>query len=114
MGIEYNLSETVGMEQLQKLKLELAPRHQCRNYVQENGGKTQLIEKSEFDSFFDRKEFADGPFRETFGDNYGEPYNPNRQAFGKLKDGRIVYCQLSKNYEERVRELLKLADRCEK
>lgn len=30
------------------------------------------------------------PVIETFGDGYGEPYNPNRKAFGTL-DGKKVW-----------------------
>lgn len=38
--------------------------------------------------------FKDGPWMETFGDGYGEPYNPHRQAYGVTKDGRGVYAQV--------------------
>jgi len=41
------------------------------------------------------EEFTDGPFSETFGSGYGEPYNPRRQAFGMVGK-RGVYCELSK------------------
>jgi hypothetical protein len=54
-----------------------------------------LVTRAEFDKMVSKKQFVDGPFRETFGDGYGESYNPDRQAFGKLKDGRGVYCELT-------------------
>ena len=52
------------------------------------------ITKAEFDSHGESEAFAVGPYIETWGDGYGEPYNPYRQAFGKLRDGRVVYCEL--------------------
>ena len=107
MGPKYNLSELAGIEELQKLKLELAPRNQCRNYVQENGGVAELLEKKEFDTHYKKRGFIKGPFKETFGDDYGEPYNPNRQAFGKLKRGNVVYCELSDGNQKKAKILLK-------
>jgi hypothetical protein len=106
MGLEYDLSETEGLERLKDLKLELSPRYQCRNYVRENNGKATLIKKEEFDLFYKNKEFSDGPFKESFGDGYGEPYNPDRQAFGKLKSGLVVYCELSENFKKKTDDLL--------
>ena len=102
MRLEYNLSETY----LENLRIELEPRNQCRNYVQENGGKALLIKKEELDSYILKKEFLDGPYIDSFGDGYGEPYNPNRQAFGKLKNDLIVYCELSKDYCKKAHEIL--------
>lgn len=71
------------------------PRHRCAEYVYTNGGKAVELTKAEFHALYNAKGFADGPYRDTFGDGCREPYNPWRQAFGKLKDGRIVYCELS-------------------
>lgn len=106
MGLEYRLSDIREIEKAQELKLELAPRNQCRNYVQENDGIAELIKKEEFDFHYKKKEFIDGPFRDSFGDGYGEPYNPNRQAFGKLKKGNVIYCELSEAFQEKVKRLL--------
>ncbi len=106
MGLEYNLAETIEFEKLKELKLELAPRNKCRFYIQDNGGKAQLIGKQEFDSHFHQGEFSDGPYRDNFGSGDGEPYNPNRQAFGKLKTGLVVYCELSEEYCKKAQELL--------
>jgi len=107
MGLEYKLAKQNKIEELQELINELAPRNNCRNYIKENGGKAELLEKKEFDSYYKDKSFIDGPFKEGFGDGDGEPYNPNRQAFGKLKNKKIVYCELSKGNQEKVTILLK-------
>lgn len=48
------------------------------------------LTREDFDALALRKLFADGPWKDTFGDGYGEPYNPNRWLFGTLKDGRRV------------------------
>jgi len=73
------------------------PRHNCLNYCTEHGGgHGECLPKAEFDKLLDEGAFVDGPFRETFGSGHGEPYNPNRQAFGRLKDGRVVFMELNK------------------
>jgi len=73
------------------------PRHSCYEYFIRKGCKNPvLLKRAEFDQLVDDG-FVDGPFRDTFGDGYGEPYNPHRQAFGMLKDGRGVYCELNKD-----------------
>lgn len=76
----------------------IGPRYSCRVYFEDSGCKESnatLVSKDDFNVLCDKEQFEDGPFRESFGDNYGEPYNPRRQAFGRLKDGRYVYCELS-------------------
>lgn len=45
---------------------------------------------AEFDQLARTKQFAEGPHISTFGDGYGEPYQPERNVWGKLKDGRNV------------------------
>lgn len=50
----------------------------------------EQLEISVFDALARAKEFVDGPWIETFGDGYGEPYNPDRVVYGRLKDGREV------------------------
>ena len=52
------------------------------------------IPRAEFDEQAKQGGFRDGPCRDSFGDGYGEPYNPNRQAFGILRNGRAVYTAL--------------------
>ncbi len=54
----------------------------------------ESIAKTDFDSLAREKEFAEGPFMESFGDGYGDPYNPNRTIFGTLKDDRKVKSKL--------------------
>ena len=56
--------------------------------------------KIDFDALAGNGGFVDGPFRETFGDAYGDYYNPNRQAFGTLTDGRKVFCELASDFVE--------------
>lgn len=56
-----------------------------------NNPQAVELSKAELDKLLDAGEFVDGPFLSTFGNGYGEPYNPNRQAGGTLKDGRIVW-----------------------
>jgi len=73
----------------------LAPRNQCRHYVEKHGDKkVRCIGKEEFDRHCFNNDFSNGPRKDTFGDGYGEPYNPNRQAFGTLKGGLVVFCEL--------------------
>lgn len=75
--------------------IEPAPRNRCRQYIKQNWGKeVKFIKKEEFDRHCFNNDFSDGPRKDTFGDGPGEPYNPNRQAFGTLKTGLIVYCEL--------------------
>jgi hypothetical protein len=52
-------------------------------------GKKILIK--EFDKLCKEKKFKEGPFIETFGDGYGEPYNPNRYVKGVLKNNKKVW-----------------------
>ena len=95
------------MRKLKELPV-LEPRHHCENYMCKNGiEKSILLTKEEFDGHAKSKDFEDGPYKDSFGDGYGEPYNPHRQAFGRLKDGRAVYCELSRDLAERVRGYLK-------
>ena len=84
---------------------EIMPRHQCEYYVNTHGGESVLLTKSLFDDLFRKEEFAEGPHKDSFGDG-NEPYNPDRQAFGTLKDGRVVYCELSEKMQEKVKVYL--------
>lgn len=77
------------------------PRHNCHGYfVEKKITKPVQITKREFDFYVNKGQFKDGPFRETFGDGDYEPYNPYRQAFGTLKDGTGVYCELADRPED--------------
>jgi hypothetical protein len=57
----------------------------------------ELLTRQEFDELFYEDAFIIGPFRDSFGDDDGEPYIPERQAFGQLKDGRYVYAELTED-----------------
>ena len=107
MRLEYNLASVKKAEELEDFKLELAPRNQCKIYVEEHGGKATLLERKDFDDHYKNKKFSDGPYKDGFGDGYGEPYNPNRQGFGKLKSGLVVYCETSEVFKEKTAELFK-------
>ncbi len=72
-------------------------------YVHEKGEYPFLLIKEEFDSLIRGGWFTDGPYRDNLGSQVGEPYNPNRQAFGMLADGRVVYCELSPEMQEKAR-----------
>jgi len=110
MGIEYKLSDSEPAEKTRNLMLELAPRNQCKNYAIKNGRRAILITQEEFDAHFKRADFSEGPFTDSFGDSHGEPYNPNRQAFGRLDSGLVVYCELSENFKKKSEELLRLSE----
>jgi hypothetical protein len=71
------------------------PRNQCLDFLRHHGAVGIPLPKSEFDALARSGSFAVGPYRDTFGDGPGEPYIPDRQAFGELKDGRCVYCELA-------------------
>jgi hypothetical protein len=51
----------------------------------------ERVTKKEFDQFCKDGLVKGDPMVSTFGDDYGEPYNPNREAFATLKNGRRVW-----------------------
>ena len=68
----------------------------CQEYFLVKGVSSPVeISRNLFDEMCETTSFSDGPFQEAFGDGVGEPYNPRRQGFGILKDGRGVFCELS-------------------
>ena len=76
------------------------PRNGCFSYMLHEGAAEDTIEQITRDELIDQRDagnFVDGPYKDPFGDGYGEPYNPYRQAYGKLKDGRFVFCELHPN-----------------
>jgi len=48
------------------------------------------LARDEFDRLAREEQFRVGPRMSAFGDGYGEPYQPFRQIWGVLKDGRKV------------------------
>lgn len=114
MSLEYDLRDSVdeshSTRELKELKLRFAPRNQCKEYILENGGVATLVKKEDFDFRTKRNLCSDGPYMDRFGDSYGEPYNPERQAFGKLRNGKIIYCELLKENQKGVERLFRLLD----
>ncbi len=50
----------------------------------------ETVRFREFDLLANDEDWEDGPYRSSFGDGYGEPYNPNREVWGILQGGRRV------------------------
>jgi hypothetical protein len=70
------------------------PRNRCFFFFMENNIKNpKLLNKQKFDE--NLKNFKNGPYKDDFGCEYGEPYNPWVQAFGILNDGSGVFCELN-------------------
>jgi|SRR3989338_7945715 len=86
---------------------DILPRNRCEDYINMRGGEAILTTKQDFDSLFRNSQFDDGPYKESLGDDCGEPYNPNRQAFGTLNDGRVIYCELNPDKDKEVQSYLK-------
>jgi hypothetical protein len=62
-------------------------------------GEPILISKTTFNSLENDNCFYDGPFMDSMGEGEGEPY-VLRQAFGILKNRRLVYCELDQEVED--------------
>jgi hypothetical protein len=73
---------------------ESEPRLACAQFFFERNLKPKLLTKTAFDKLCGDDIFMEGPFAEAFGDRPPEPYNPFRQAWGVLKNGTAVYCEL--------------------
>ncbi len=101
MGILFNLLRS-------ELESELAPRGSCKDYIYEKGGNAELITKEEFDDHYNQENFKKRPFEESFGDGPMDPYSPERQAYGQLNSGTVVYCELSKANREKTSQLIEL------
>jgi len=72
------------------------PRFGCAQFFRDKdkGIREQIeLPKAEFDQLCTDKQFVEGPFLDSFGDGPHDIYNPHRQAFGVLQDGRAVYCE---------------------
>lgn len=71
------------------------PRNDCAGFMMKHQAKLPICMSIEsFHRAVNAGEFEIGPFRSQFGDGYGEPYNPWRQVFGKLKSGVFVFAEL--------------------
>jgi len=91
-----------------KMKENYKPKPQisCATYMIKNNATPIIISKEEFDKLTKEKQFRDGPYRETFGEGYGEPYNPFKQAYGQLNNENYVFCELDKEINERTKKYL--------
>lgn len=65
-----------------------------RYFAEQRIESPKFMPIEEFDRLVDSDQFIDGPFKSQFGSGYGEPYNPVRQVFGKLKTGEGVFSEL--------------------
>ncbi len=74
------------------------PRKECRKY-QEKYGEAELITRDEFDRHHQFHMFEDGPYKTKEIEE--------KQAYGKLKNGRIVYCELGDKMQEFVNEQIR-------
>lgn len=77
----------------QRGEVECEARHTAAAFGFEHGVTMEEIAKDDFDRLAGDEQFEVGPYIDTWGDGYGQPYYPWRQAFGKLRDGRGVYAE---------------------
>lgn len=75
------------------------PRNACQAFAFRSGKTAVFVPKAEFDTLCDTKAFVDGPYMDTFGDGYGEPYNPYRQAWGVREDKTVVFTELHESLQ---------------
>jgi len=86
---------------------EFQPRHGCAIYMRKDTAKQPvLLSKEDFNKNLEEKNFRDGPYRDPFGTGHGEPYYPWTQAYGTLKDGIPVYCELQKDNNNEAKSFL--------
>lgn len=73
------------------------PCAQAAAYFAQKGIKKIIcISKVDFDWHAKQDFFADGPYRESFGDGMGDPYSPHRQAWGvNAVGGEGLFTELS-------------------
>lgn len=86
---------------------KMIPRNGCLRYIRDNNiEKGLLLSKADFDSLCKKSAFRDGPKIDCFGDGYGEPYNPWRQAFGILSNDIFVYCETNEMENKKVENFM--------
>ena len=74
----------------------------ARMYFACEGVETfKCISAEDFDAAFKANRFNGEPKLDSFGDRYGEPYNPNRAAYGVLKDGTGVWAWVRGPYRDK-------------
>lgn len=91
---EHNLCDSSA--EVPKCLAKLLPQLSSQSECSKVKDGYEEIPIKEFNDFCRKKEFSEGPFVSTFGDGYGEPYNPNRDVWGTLKSGRKV-CAVKKD-----------------
>jgi len=77
--------------------------HKERTMIQDFKEESELT-KAEFDQLCLTSKIVIGPFKESFGSGYGEPYNPYRRVYGNLDGGRFVWAWLRKPNTKRSAE----------
>ena len=92
MGRPTNERRTTLSELMEK------PRGDCLRWLAERKATdAACLPRRLFDTFVRSGAFSQGPLTGTFGQGYGEPCCPDRQAWGQLKDGRYVFCNLNED-----------------
>jgi hypothetical protein len=89
---------------MQKRKVDdffFKPRHNCKRFFIEQECKPRCIKLTKFNDLAKKKKFTVGPYKETFGTGYGEPYYPYAQVFGMLED-KGVFAEMHENYRDKV------------
>ncbi len=70
---------------------QIEPCRQVASYSHKCETGIEYIPIELFDKYAMEEMFVDGPYLESFGDGYGEPYNPIRQVYGTLRGDRPVF-----------------------
>ena len=76
-------------------EIRFAPRNRCAEYFDEKRRIGILTTLEQFKEF-KKQGFSYGPVIDVFGGG-NDPHNPNRQAFGRLNSGELIYCELERN-----------------
>lgn len=56
----------------------------------DNRSDYTVVPIAKFNALARKETWWDGPWKDSFGSGYGEPYQPNRDVWGTLADGRKV------------------------
>lgn len=52
--------------------------------------KSEVVDIKKFDELAKNGQFIEGPFIDSFGDGYGDPYTPRRRVWGTLAGGQQI------------------------